>query len=346
LINVVEGFRVITKSLMHSFYIHCIITVQKSGEYKLTPIVEGQPILDAPFSLTVTAGETNIDNTTVDFPKRHVAGLPGIHISLFDDFGNLQKRKKDKVKAHLLPLSVLEVKARDNGDGSYAVDYPPDVRGDVDVKIKVNGKYVPTGQFSAEVQDNPVPEETQQAVAELLPSTGSLFNVLLRDVTPEDREAIMEELLRIANGKRLPPVEHSVKPSKEPSLLPKVKKPKRDVRKGQMNPIKARAEMEEQANEARKEEPFEEIKAKPVKPHGGASILGGFGAQVAELQKNKYGGKTSHQKGETDEQEGKGIEKEELKAEAAPSRGAYKGPAMGFGNIDMTKVALKKTKDN
>jgi hypothetical protein len=320
--------------------------IQKAGEYKLTPIVEGQPILDAPFSLMVTAGETNTDNTTLTFPEQNVAGLPGIQISLFDDFGNLQKRRKDKVKAHLLPLTVLEVKARDNGDGTYVVDYPADVRGDVDVKIKVNGKYVPRGEFTAEVEDNPVPEETKQAVAELLPSTGSLFNMLLRDVTPEDREAILAELNRIANGKRLPPVEQQVKPAKEPSLPPKMIKPKREVRKGQMNPIKARAEMEEQSNETRKEEPFEELKPKPVKSHGGISIMSGFGAQVAELQKNKMGSRSAQQRGETTEQEGKGQEIEELKHEPAPQKSSVRSPAMGFGNIDMSKIALKKTKDN
>jgi len=320
--------------------------IRKAGEYKLTPTVEGQAILDAPFSLTVTSGETDTDNTALKFPERHLAGFPGINISLFDSFGNLQKRRKDKVKAHLLPLNILEVDARDNGDGTYAVDYPPDVRGDVDVKIKVNGKYVPTGQFSADIKDNPVPEETQHAVNELLPETGELFNDLLRDVTPEDREAIIAELYRLANGKRLSPVERKKKPPKEPSLPPKIVKPKREVRKAQVNPIKARADIEEQANEARKEEEEAPKEIKPKKPQGGMSVMGNFGAQVAELQKNKYGAKTAEQRGELVEQEGKAEEKEELKPEPAPQKGNFRPPAMGFGNIDMSKVALKKTKDN
>jgi hypothetical protein len=326
-----------------------ILILKKAGEYKLTPIVEGQPILDAPFSLTVKAGETDTDNTALKFPDRHFAGFPGINVSLFDSFGNLQKRRKDKVKAHLLPLNILEVDARDNGDGSYAVDYPPDVRGDVDVKIKVNGKFVPTGEFSADIKDNPVPEETQHAVSELLPSSAGLFNMLLRDVTPEDREAILAELYRIANGKRLPAVETQKKPPKEPSQPAKIVKPKREVRKAQVNPVKARAEKEEQSNEARKEEDTHkegtEMKPKP-KPAGGFSVMGNFGAQVAELQKNKYGAKTAEQRGESVEQEGKAEEKEELKPEPAPQKGNFRPPAMGFGNIDMSKVALKKTKDN
>jgi len=252
------------------------------------------------------------------------------------------------VKAHLLPLNILEVNARDNGDGTYAVDYPPDVRGDVDVKIKVNGTYVPNGEYGAEIQDNPLTDEDQKAVTELLPSNAGIFNLLLRDVNPEDREAILAELYRIANGKRLPPVEPQQKPAKESSLPPKVVKPKRDVRRAQANPIKARAEMEEQANVARKEEPtpVQEQKPKSNRPAGGMSVMGSFGVQVAELQKNKYGSKTAEQRGELTEQEGKAEEKEELKPEPTPQKGSFRPPAMGFGNIDMSKVALKKTKDN
>jgi len=74
--------------------------------------------------------------------------------------------------------------------------------------------------------------------------------------------------------------------------------------------------------------------------------MGSFGAQVAELQKNRLGSKTAEQRGELAEQEGKAEEKEELKPEPAPQKSSFRPPAMGFGNIDMTKVALKKTKDN
>jgi len=332
-----------------------ILILKKAGEYKITPTVDGQAVLDAPFSLTVTAGDTNSDNTSLKFPEFHVAGLPGIQISLFDDFGNLQKRKGDKVKAHLLPLNLLEVDARDNGDGSYAVEYPPDVRGDVDVKIKVNGKYVPTGEFAAQVQDNPIPEEMQKDVSELLPSNATLFSSLLQDVNPADREAILAELHRLSGGKRLPHVEPQTKPAKEPTQPAKIVKPKREVRKAQANPIKARAEIEEQANEAREKEEApapestdptpEKTKQKPAGAMGMMGMLN-LGAQVAQMQKNKFDAKTAEQRGELAEQEGKAKEVEELKPEPAPQKGTSRPPAMGFGMIDMSKVALKKTKEN
>jgi hypothetical protein len=275
--------------------------------------------------------------------------LPGIQISLFDDFGNLQRRKGDKVRAHLLPLNLLEVDARDNGDGTYAVDYPPDIRGDVDVKIKVNGHYVPTGAFEAQIQENELTEDEQKEVQELLPANAALFNLLLKDVSPADRQALLAELHRLSSGKRLPAVEPQVKPSKEPNQPQKFVKPKREVRKAQANPIKARAEIEEKHNEERKteeENPDSEKQNAPKssKPQGGVTLLGGFGAQIAEMQKNKMSTKTAAQRGETEEQEGKGQEKEELKPEAAPQKSSQgaRPPAYGFGAVDLSKVTLKK----
>jgi len=58
------------------------------------------------------------------------------------------------------------------------------------------------------------------------------------------------------------------------------------------------------------------------------------------------GSRSAEQRGETDEQMGRAEEKEELKHEPAPQKSSVRSPAMGFGNIDMSKIALKKTKDN
>jgi len=116
--------------------------------------------------------------------------------------------------------------------------------------------------------------------------------------------------------------------------------------------------MEEQANEARgKEEEApatnpESQEATPDKPKqkpaGAMGMMGmlNLGAQVAQMQKNKYDAKSAEQRGELAEQEGKAKEVEELKPEPAPQKGTSRPPAMGFGMIDMSKVALKKTKEN
>uniref|UniRef100_A0A6B2KX48 Calponin-homology (CH) domain-containing protein n=1 Tax=Arcella intermedia TaxID=1963864 RepID=A0A6B2KX48_9EUKA len=316
--------------------------IQKSGDYKLSPLVNGELISDAPFTLKVAPGVTDINNTVITMPDHHVAGLPGLGIRLHDNFGNLQKNKGDKVRAHLLPLDHLEVDATDNGDGTYVVNYPPDLSGDVEVKVKVNGKYTTADPFSVNVQDNPVSEDMQQEVTELLPSTAALINSLLKDVHPSDREAILATLKELSNGKRLAPVEQEVKPKKEKQNLglPKFSKPKRDVRKAQANPIKARLEMEEKALEVKEEEAKTEPQAK-TKPTGAVSLgLGGLGAQIAQQQKMKMAGKNT---GELEEVEGKAEEKVELKAEVAPSRGVKM--QMGVGNIDVRAglAGLKKT---
>jgi len=314
--------------------------VKKAGDYKLTPLVDGEEIMDAPFDLSVAPGGTNTDNSKVTLSDHHVAGLPGIKVSLHDDFGNQLKNGGDKVRAHLLPLFDLEVGAKDNGDGTYDVDYPPHVRGDVQVKVKVNGKYAPVGPFDVAIQDNPVPDDVQQEVSELLPSTSSLFNHLLRDVSPADREAILEGLRQLSKGKRLPPAPApEPKPAKHPNQQPKFSKPKREARKGQANPIKARAEIEEQGKDRKLEE-------KPkYKPAGGVSFgFAGLGAQVAQKQKAKNASATAEQRGETQEASGKAEDKVELKPEPAPARGAVRGPGMGVGAFDVAahKAGLKK----
>jgi len=68
----------------------------KSGNYTLTPTVNGESIMDAPFNLSVMPGGTNSDNTSISFPDHNVAGLPGIQVQLRDDHGNLQKREETK----------------------------------------------------------------------------------------------------------------------------------------------------------------------------------------------------------------------------------------------------------
>jgi len=185
----------------------------------------------------------------------------------------------------------------------------------------------------------------------LLPSTGSLFNHLLRDVTPAERAAILESLRHLSNGKRLPPAPApEPKPSKEPNQPVKFAKPKRDVRKAQaVNPVKARAEIEEQAKvtkelEQSQPQPVEE-KPKFKPPVGAVNLgFGALGAQVALKQQAKYSGVSAQQKGETNEVSGKAQEKEELKPETAPQRGTMRTPAMGVGSFDAAalKAGLKK----
>jgi len=180
-------------------------SIKKAGNYSLTPTLNGEPIKGAPFSVSVDPGSTSTDNTLVEFPEHHIAGFPALNVTLRDDQCNKLKTGGDKVRAHLLPLTDLEVNAHDNGDGTYRVEYPPNLSGDVDVVIKVNGKVPPTGNFPVQVQDNPVKEETQAQVKELLPGSARVMNRLLTLANDQEREAILAELNRLSKGKRLPP---------------------------------------------------------------------------------------------------------------------------------------------
>jgi len=178
-------------------------SVKKAGKYKLVPKVNGKSIKDAPFEIKVDPGKTSSDNTLVDLPNRAVAGKDRIGVTLRDDQCNNLEKGGDKVLAHLLPLTPLEVNAHDNGDGTYAVDYPPGLRGDVEVKVKVNGKYAPTGPFNVNIEKKPVNKEHKEQAKELLPQTGGILARLLKEATDTERAAILKELERVSGGKRL-----------------------------------------------------------------------------------------------------------------------------------------------
>jgi len=251
-----------------------------------------------------------------------------------------------------LPLTAREVSAKDNGDGTYAVDYPPNIRGDVEVKVKVNGKYAPCGPFQVALEDNPVPEEVQKEVQELLPTTAAIFNSLLRDASPQDRIALLEELKAISKGKRLPPAPLLPPITKDTkSGEQKIVKPKREVRKGTTNPVKARAEIAEKAVEEKIKEEAKSPEPQPAaggkyRPAGAIAMpgLGSIGAQAALQQREKRAAQTAGQRGELDEVQGKAMEQEELKPEAAPVKGTTKAPAYGFGafNVEESRSKLKK----
>jgi len=179
----------------------CYPSVKKAGKYKLVPKVNGQVIKDAPFEIKVDPGITSADNTLVELPDHAVAGRDHIGVTLRDDQLNQQNKGGDNVKAYLLPLTPLEVDARDNGDGTYAVDYPPSLRGDVEVSVKVNGKLAPCGPYNVAVEKNPVKKEQKEHAKKLLPKTGVILGRILKEATESERQAILNELSRLSGGK-------------------------------------------------------------------------------------------------------------------------------------------------
>jgi len=177
--------------------------LQKTGNYELVPTVSGVPIKGAPFNLKVKPGGTNLDNTTVDFPDVNVSGMLGPLVSLRDDNDNLRADGGDVVVAELQPKSKLPpVKARDKGDGTFEVFYPPNVRGKYDVTIKVNGNEAPGGPYEVDVQDNPISEEHARTVDQLLPANvAGTFKRLLGDADNDERAHLLAALAALKKSK-------------------------------------------------------------------------------------------------------------------------------------------------
>jgi len=164
----------------------------KAGEYELTPTLDGVAIKDTPIRLIVKPGGAFLGNTTVNFPEENIAGDTGPVVEVRDEHNNLRSGGGDEVHAELMPKSKLPpVPARDNGDGTFEVDYPPNCRGLYDVVIKVNGEEAPGGPYEVTIEENPLTEEESEQVDELLPSVANIFKRLLADATPKEREKIL-----------------------------------------------------------------------------------------------------------------------------------------------------------
>jgi len=177
--------------------------VSKAGNYELTPTVSGVPIKNAPFQLKVKPGGTNIDKTSVDFPEVNVSGMLGPVVSLRDDNDNLRVDGGDHVIAELMPKSKLPpVKARDKGDGTFEIFYPPNARGKYDVTVKVNGNEAPGGPFEVDVQDNPITPEQARTVDQLLPANvAGSFKRLLGDADPTERDQLLQAIASLKRQK-------------------------------------------------------------------------------------------------------------------------------------------------
>jgi hypothetical protein len=175
--------------------------VKKAGTYKLTPIVNGEKVKNAPFSVSVAPGGFSADNTFVQFPDEWVATMPGPVVSVCDYEGNLRAGAGDKVVARLVPLDAIEVKAKHQPEGGFTVAFPPDSRGDYDVRVKVNNQEAPGGPWKVRVDEKPLSREHEQAVAQLMPTSREVFRRLLLECTEAERDKVIRELGKLAGSK-------------------------------------------------------------------------------------------------------------------------------------------------
>jgi len=185
----------------HDGTYHCTYPgVTKAGKYKLTPTLNGHPVKSAPFHITVKAGDISIDNTDIELPDPHVAGLQGPVITLRDAHKNTKKKGGDKVTAEIRRKTRLPpVKAHSKDDGSYEIDYPASLKGKYEASVTVNGKDAPGGPWDIDVEATTISEEHQAQISKLAPHATNSFLRLLNGASESEREKILTELAALSS---------------------------------------------------------------------------------------------------------------------------------------------------
>jgi len=174
--------------------------IKTSGNYELTPTLDGVPVKGAPFKLFVLPGDISIDNTAISLPDVHVAGLEGPIITLRDEHLNSKNLGGDKVVAEIKRKTRLPpVKAHTNEDGSYEIDYPASLKGQYEAAVTLNGNDAPGGTWEIDVQPTTLTEAHQQEVERLTPQAKNPFLRLLNNASESEREKILKEIAALAS---------------------------------------------------------------------------------------------------------------------------------------------------
>jgi len=167
--------------------------VAKAGNYTLTPLVNGEPVKDAPFHVKVGAGGFDPNNTGVEVPNPGYTGRKGPKISVKDKQGNLRAGFDDDVEADLTPkLKIAKLKAKSNGDGTYEVDYPPNLLpGDYEIDVRVNNQPAPKGPFKGNVQKTQLSGDHQARSGSV---AGGILSKALLELSEQERETLLQAL--------------------------------------------------------------------------------------------------------------------------------------------------------
>jgi filamin len=174
--------------------------VAKIGKYLVAPLVADELVKDAPFQIYVAPGGFDLSKTGVDVPNPSQAGRRGPKVSVRDNQGNLREGCDDKVEADLTPkIKIPNVKARSNGDGTYEIDYPPNLLpGNYEMDIRVNGQDVPKSPFNANVTLKELSPEQSQALKDIVPEAAATYERMLLNATEAERESIVASLKKLA----------------------------------------------------------------------------------------------------------------------------------------------------
>jgi filamin len=173
--------------------------LRKPGNWTLNVLVNNEHGQGSPFTVKVTPGAVHVPNTKV-VKKDGIAGKEGTTLTLVDSEGNSRHKGGQKVRAEYERPLAQEGGAKDNGDGTFTLIHPKDASGAYKVKVFVGDEEVPGGALDISVGENPVPEETQQAVNERLPNAGPAVNELLKKATDEERAALLNDLAALGGS--------------------------------------------------------------------------------------------------------------------------------------------------
>jgi len=170
--------------------------VKAKGKWLIAPLVADEAVKDSPFEVYVAPGGFDPNGTDVQIPNPGHAGRRGPKVSVKDSEGNLREGFDDDVEADLTPkMKISKIKARSNGDGTYEVDYPPNLLpGDYEIDIRVNGHNAPKSPFTGPVQLKELTPEHSSALQETVPSQAAIFNRLLLNATDAERDAVVAAL--------------------------------------------------------------------------------------------------------------------------------------------------------
>jgi hypothetical protein len=170
--------------------------VAKAGDYTLTPVVNGEPVKDAPFQVKVGAGGFDPNNTGVEIPNPGYTGRKGPKISVKDKQGNLRAGFDDDVEADLTPkLKIAKLKAKSNGDGTYDVDYPSNLLpGEYEIDVRVNGQNAPRGPFRGDVKKTALSQDHSQRANAAAGGAGAILGKALLELSEAERETLLAAL--------------------------------------------------------------------------------------------------------------------------------------------------------
>jgi len=164
--------------------------VSKAGTYTITPTVNGEKVKKAPFTVKVSPGGFDLSKTGVDIPNPGYTGRLGPKVTVRDNQGNARAGLDDDVEADLTPkMKIAKIKAKNNGDGTYDVEYPSNLLpGAYEIDIRVNGKNAPKSPFQGDVKQTALSGEHQSR------SGHPLLAKALLSLTEAERDQLLQAI--------------------------------------------------------------------------------------------------------------------------------------------------------